>query len=322
MHYSFLSIPLICFSLASSIYADASKAKKHEPLDASNSKSIPVKVEGVEFTRFVYQGVPKPVLFPIVGPHELQMTRNWPLAKAKEKEELDHAHHQSLWFAHGDVNGVDFWLNGTPKSGTVAVQGEPKVTQENGTTTIASQEVWSGPDGKKIMSSQTTIRCGGEKQNRWIDYTIVLQATESEVVLGDTKEGTMALRVRPELNLPEKKGVAVVTNSAGHKGGDVWGKKAAWVDYSGVVEGKTVGIACFDHPSNLRHPTTWHARNYGLFAANPFGLHDFLKAPGGAGKHTIAKGESLTFRYRWFFHDGAAAAADVSGQFAKWAAQK
>ena len=96
------------------------------PLDATKFKFIAVKVAGKPFTSYIYQGVPKPVLFPIVGPHGLEMTRNYPLRPALANEEQDHPHHQSLWFAHGDINGIDFW-SVAPKAGTVAVQGQPEV---------------------------------------------------------------------------------------------------------------------------------------------------------------------------------------------------
>jgi hypothetical protein len=291
------------------------------PLATLATKSIPVKLNGQEFTSYIWQGLPRPVLFPIIGPHELSMTRHWPLIPGNPAEETDHPHHQSLWFTHGDINGIDFWTVG-PKAGKVIVDAEPTVTTKDGATTIVSQETWQGPDGKKILASTTTITCLAEQTDRIIDYKIVLAATDGDLTFGDTKEGTMALRVRPELNLPNKKGLATITNSAGQTGEAAWGKHAAWVDYSAPISGHTVGIACFDHTSNFRHPTTWHARDYGLFAANPFGLHDFEKAPAGTGKHVVKAGEKLSFHYRWLFHEGDAASADLPKKFAKWILEK
>jgi hypothetical protein len=189
-------------------------------------------------------------------------------------------------------------------------------------TTIESAENWLSVEGQRVLTSQTTITCAGSGEDRTIDYAIALHASESELTFGDTKEGTMALRVRPELNLPNKKGLATITNSAGLSGEAVWGQPAAWVDYSAPIAGHTVGIACFDHPGNLRHPTTWHARDYGLFAANPFGLHDFQKSPAGQGRHVLAKGASLSFRYRWLFHAGDAKDARLDEAFKLWAARK
>jgi hypothetical protein len=139
------------------------------------------------------------------------------------------------------------------------------------------------------------------------------------VTFGDTKEGTMGIRSNPALNLKGTGAAGHALNSEGLKDEAIWGKAARWVDYSGPVEGKVTGIACFDHPSNLRHPTTWHAREYGLVAANPFGLHDFEKKPKGAGDYVIKKGDSLTFRYRWLFHTGDTVAAKIDERWKTWA---
>ena len=108
-------------------------------------------------------------------------------------------------------------------------------------------------------------------------------------------------------------------NSEGHTDGELWGKRAKWVDYWAPIEGNTVGIAIFDHPQNPRHPTWWHARHYGLVAANPFGVHDFENKPKGTGDMVIRDGSSVTFRYRFVFHEGDAAAAKIDDQYANFA---
>jgi len=110
--------------------------------------------------------------------------------------------------------------------------------------------------------------------------------------------------------------------SSGPRDGDAWGKKAEWCEYHGPVNGKIVGIAMFDHPENLRHPTTWHVRDYGLLAANPFGLHDFEKAPAGTGKFTLPKGQSLKFRYRIYLHEGDEKSAGVQQRYDEYKAGK
>ena len=116
-----------------------------------------------------------------------------------------------------------------------------------------------------------------------------------------------------------KRGVAEVfgtaTNSEGVTGKKIWGRAAKWVDYSGPIDGKTMGISIFDSPSNLRHPTTWHAREYGLVAANPFGLHHFTKAKKGTGEHELKEGEQLNLRYRVVFHVGDCQTANVKALY-------
>ena len=99
-----------------------------------------------------------------------------------------------------------------------------------------------------------------------------------------------------------------------------WGKRAAWCDYYGPVAGKTVGIAIFDHPKNPRHPTWWHVRDYGLFAANPFGRHDFENLPDrSAGDLVVPPGKSVTFRYRFYLHEGDDQQANVAGRYKEYA---
>ncbi len=110
-------------------------------------------------------------------------------------------------------------------------------------------------------------------------------------------------------------------NSEGVRDGATWGKRAAWCDYYGPVNGKIVGVAIFDHPQNPRHPTWWHVRDYGLFAANPFGLHDFENKPAGAGKFTVAAGTSVIFRYRLYIHQGEEKEAKVAEHYREYAKQ-
>src|SRR5690606_39397838 len=137
--------------------------------------------------------------------------------------------------------------------------------------------------------------------------------------------GSMGIRTRPELRLKndERHGVTgakgKAVSSAGHRDGELWGKRAKWVDYWAPVDGRVVGIAVFDHPTNPMHPTWWHARDYGLVAANPFGVHDFERKPAGTGDMRIAKGESKTFRYRFVFHPGDAEDAKIAERYEHWA---
>lgn len=289
---------------------------------ASESGAVHVTVDGAPFTTLRYTGHAKPVLFPVIGPGGISMTRNWPIAEAAPGEEKDHPHHTSLWFTHGSLNGVDFWSE-KPDSGKIVVQGTPDVTSGSQAVVIRSRELWQTADGKPVCSSATTLRCGLDGSDRFIDYTIRIEATHGSVTFGDTKEGTMGLRSHPALNLTGKVARGKARNSEGQTGRDIWGKKARWVDYSGPVDGRVVGIACFDHPSNLRHPTTWHARDYGLIAANPFGLHDFDRAanPPGTGNHVIPEGGSLELRYRWLFHEGEPDDADLNRRWKAWAEQ-
>ena len=128
----------------------------------------------------------------------------------------------------------------------------------------------------------------------------------------------MAVRLAETMRL-KSPGQGHIVNSAGLRDNDTWGKQADWCDYSGPVDGKLAGIAIFDHPQNPRHPTWWQVRDYGLFAANPFGQHDFEKlADKKAGDLTVPAGKSITFRYRFYLHSGGEKQAKVAERYQRY----
>jgi len=155
-----------------------------------------------------------------------------------------------------------------------------------------------------------------------MDFEVTIHASHGDVTLGDTKEGSMAIRLAPTMRVEGKVGKGHIINSEGQRDKEAWGKRAAWCDYYGPLNGKTVGVAIFDHPGNPRHPTWWHVRTYGLFAANPFGVHYFEKKPEGTGDMIIKADDSVTFRYRFHFHKGDCKQAKVAELYREYAATK
>ena len=290
-----------------------------------------VMIDGALFTEYRHGGLAKPVLFPLVGPHGERLTRGWPLEEGVAGEAHDHPHHESLWFTHGSVNGIDFWAKAKgPWPAAAGAEPIPRIVQNSLEATapgarpmaLESTNTWVAPDGAVVCTDTRRFAFSADDTGRTIDVAVTLHADQGPVTLGDTKEGTMALRVVSALQPKDANGstgaAGRIVNSAGQENAAAWGKPARWVDYSGTVGGHAVGIAILDHPNNLRHPTCWHARDYGLFAANPFGLHDFTGAAKGSGDHTIPAGGSLTLRYRIVIHDGDAAAAGIEGRWRDW----
>ena len=260
-----------------------------------------VKIDGRLFTEYLVRSGSKPALWPIIGPTGKPMTRDYPL-RDNGNEKTDHPHQRSLWFTHGDVNGVDFWAEGGKKTGTIAhieflkiAGGKPAV--------IATRNAWLANDGTKLCEDQRTLRFDTDGDARWIDFDITIKATDRAVTFGDTKEGSFGARVAESISVDAHRGGKIV-NSRQQVDAAAWGQPAPWVDYHGPVDGQTVGIAIFNHPDSFRFPTYWHVRPYGLFAANPFGLRDFAGAKSASGACTISPGESLTLRYRVFLHRG------------------
>ena len=281
---------------------------------------VRVALNGQRFTEYRFRDVSRPFLFPILGPDGGQFTRRWPQEDV-DGEEKDHPHHRGLWWAHGDANGVDFWSESKDAGRTVH---QSFAVLKSGRTegVISSRNQWQAKDGRVIASDQRTLRFYLPKgPDRIVDFEITVHASHGDLTLGDTKEGTMAIRLAESMRLAQPKGrpgLGHIVNSGGQRDGDTWGKRATWCDYFGPVGDRTVGVAIFDHPGNPRYPTWWHVRDYGLFAANPFGVHDFEKKEKGAGDLKIPAGQSVTFRYRFLFHPGDTATAGVEAQFEEW----
>jgi hypothetical protein len=284
---------------------------------------VRVEVNGELFTEYVFKGAPHVYFYPVIGPGGTAMTRNFPM-KEVEGEERDHVHHRSLWYSHGAVNGIDFWAE-TARAGKILHDKFLEVKSGKESGMIRSQNKWVAPNGDVICTSEETFRVYARPANeRLFDFDITLKAGEKEVVLGDTKEGSMGIRVAETMrSKPNKhnagKPAGQIVLSTGVTGDDTWGKRAEWCDYYGPVGGRTLGVAIFDHPKNPRHPTWWHVRNYGLFAANPFGIHDFEKKAAGAGNMTIAPNQSVTFRYRFYMHEGDEKQGRVAERYKEYA---
>jgi hypothetical protein len=263
---------------------------------------------------------PKPIVWPLLGPGGEKMTRDYPMVKDSKDEAHDHPHHRSLWFTHGEVNGIDFWAEGE-KMGRTEHQEFTKLS-DGKIAVIASKNVWKSADGKPVLTDHRRYTFGnGAAKSRLVDCEFELIASEEDLHFGDTKEGTFALRVNESMKVDAKKGGKIV-NSNGDTDGKAWGKSADWVDYQGPIGDKTLGIAILCHPSTYNYPNRWHVRTYGLFAANPFGVSHFLGDKEMTDGTRIKKGEKLVFRYRVILHEGDEKSAKLAEQFKEYAAQK
>ncbi|MGD1155351.1 MAG: PmoA family protein [Terriglobia bacterium] len=296
--------------------------------------SIEVLIGGKPFTTYYFGAhSPKPYLHPLRSAEGTFVTRGFPMRTDIPDESRDHPHHRALFFAHGDINGIDFWGESQPTKQEQTAKGMYYSSGElpKGRTVFRKLDVAKGgmlratfdlvgPDGKAIGSETQQYTFHGDAPTRVIDCAFTLVADQGvPLKLGDTKEGTFAIRLVKALEAPNVK----MLNSEGKVGEkEIWGKRAEWVDYSGVVAGEKLGIAIFDNPTNIKHPTYWHAREYGLFAVNPFGEHDFYNDPKRDGSVTIPAGQSLTLRYRVLIHHGEAAEAQVAEAYRRYAESK
>lgn len=307
-----------CVELAVGQAASSDQESTTKLKITDDGKSLQVMLDEDLFTRYDYSTFKKPIFFPVMGPKQIPMTRNYPMKKI-EGESTDHPHHKSMWIGH-EFNGIDFW---TEKGGRV----KTTKVQINNDSTFAAWHSWiSKANDQVIVRDEVLVKFEATDQFRSIEYQVKFRAEDHDVKFDDTKEGFFAVRVHPLLRLTSKGGGrngspdAKMTNSTGESGKQIWGKPARWVDYSGVIDGQSCGVAILDHPGNLRHPTTWHARDYGLLAANPFGLHYFAKQPKHAGQHTLKRGDEIVFRYKVLLHLGSCHPDQLNRAFKKFAA--
>ncbi len=287
------------------------------------NKNLQVIIDGNLFTE--YHGDTRvPCLYPLMSPSGTHLTRQYPFVKEVAGEKSDHPHHTGFWFTHGNVNGHDFWHKDDCKIVTRKIT-ETKVRQQNDETAVTfSVELAWEAKGEPIVLEQRQYDITLAGKTRLIDVTSVMTPAGDNVTFGDTKEGSFAIRTAPSLRLVGEVAKGKITNSAGVKDNDAWGKRARWVAYHGPDSAGTPQvIAILDHNKNLRHPTWWHARNYGLLTANPFGIRAFRdKSVKGSGNFELKKGESLTQRYRLLLHEGNLASAKAEESWKAFTADK
>jgi hypothetical protein len=295
---------------------------------------VRVEIGGQHLTDYVFgDGASRSYCDPILAADGTPLTRDFPM-KTTPGEDTDHPWQRSLYFAHSMVNGIDFWNEGTgdasrsPKEkGRTILDGKIE-TVDGAIGVLRARNRWLAPDGRLICTDERKISFHADAGGRFIDFEITLRALPDQPLLfGDNKDGTMAIRVAQWMTMPHKmKGVA--TGGNGHivtaknaRDAAAWGTRAPWCDYNAQRNGTTYGIAIFDHPQNLRHPAWWMARDYGLFASNPFGWHDYEKEFANdphKGDHLVPAGGSLTLRYRFYFHLGDEQVAKVADQYAAY----
>src|SRR5262245_43347130 len=324
------TLSLVVFALG--LMALTAAAQTIKLVEAKEKKQVDVLVDGQPFTSYVYwDDQKKPILYPLRTSKGTVVTRSYPLVKVAG-ERTDHPHHISSWFNYGNVNGVDFW-NTPPEGmtrapgqyGTIKHRGIKAAKNGKGAAELDVTMDWIMPDGSKIMQEDDQIFFRAANGIRIIDRVIPLTPQDKKVVFNDSKEGALGIRVARQLEEPSTRpevftdeqgnptkvpvmnntGVAGVYLSSEGKVGEKegWGTRAKWMTLSGNVKGEDVVIAIFDHPKNPTYPTYWHARGYGLFAANPFGAKEFTKGATTL-NYTLEPKQKATFRFRVLINSG------------------
>jgi hypothetical protein len=326
-----MRLPLAALVVAGLVLPLAARAPSHVAVRVNEAaRRVDVTIAGRPFTSYIWPDtVKKPVLYPIRDAKGTLVTRGWPL-DPRQGERVDHPHHVGLWLNYENVNGVDFWNNSdaikpedAPKMGTI-VHRRIVSAKSGEVGELVTESDWVLHDGTTLLHERTEFGFGGDATSRTIDRTTTLTALDRRVTFADAKDGMLGLRVARQLELPSTKAevftdlsgrktdVAKLDNtgitgnymtSEGKQGNDAWGTRGRWCTLTGQIGADTIAIAMLDHPSNPGYPTYWHARDYGLFAANPLGQQVFSKGTETLGL-ALAPKQSVTFRYRILIVDG------------------
>lgn len=300
-------------------------------VENTEAKRVDVTIDGEPFTSYIYPNeLMKPVLYPLRTTKGTLITRGWPL-DPRPGERVDHPHHVGLWFNYGDVNGLDFWNNSTdiPAEkkegyGTIKHVSVDKITADNEKAVLEVTKDWQKTDGTSLIKEETKYTFTQNNDERAIELTTKLTALNEDVSFMDNKEGLLGIRLARELEHPSDKpekftdangivtDVAETNNvgvsgkyisSEGLEGDNVWGTRAKWVNLTGKIGNEPISLVILDNPDNVGYPSYWHARGYGLFAANPLGQKEFSE-----GKETLdyklKAGQSVTFKYKVLINSG------------------
>lgn len=310
---------------AESVYKNMESTNRIELIRNDGEQKVDVMIDGQLFTSYIYpNSIKKPVLYPLITSKGTKITRGFPLEPISG-ERVDHPHHVGVWFNYGDVNGLDFWNNSDSIKvekrehyGTIVHSQITMIESGNDQGVLDVKMNWNVPDGETLLVEETRFIFKADAQERSIDRITKLTAQDRKVELKDNKEGVLGIRVTRALEHPSDKpefftdshGVATKVkmidnkgvngkyyNSEGHEGGDCWGKRADWVNLTSTIGDEDISLVIIDHPANVGYPTYWHARTYGLFAANPLGQKAFSK-----GKEelnfSLDPGTSVTWKHR------------------------
>jgi hypothetical protein len=309
------------------------------------ARRVDVFVGDQPFTSYIWPDtIKKPVLNPLRTAQGTIVTRGYP-QEPRPGERVDHPHHVGLWFNYGDVNGLDFWNNSEAikpadkaKYGSIRHIKIKRATSGKTRGELVVETEWLTADGKAILREETTFVFHAAANQRAIDRITKLTAMDEKVIFRDNKEGVIGIRVARQLEQPSDKpevftdasgkptavpkldntGVTGNYRSSEGKSGDaVWGTRGKWTMLSGKIEQENITLAILDHPQNPGYPTYWHARGYGLFAANPLGQSVFSN-----GKEklnfTLEAKQSATFKYRVLILSGDAKAEDLEAQYQRF----
>jgi hypothetical protein len=259
---------------------------------------VDVVIGDQPFTSYLYlTGMARPALIGLRTPTGVIVD-----GAEETAEEDDPA---GFWFAHGNVNGIDFTSTATPRLANLPRIVHRRVVEAVSSDTVgrlAVQSAWTGADRSVVLLEDTYFTFAGTDERRTIERVTRLAAINGAVQLGSTRRGLAGLRfasrvVEREAVAGGAKGETVPSPCAGTRG--------RWLAVPAVRDGQRITVAIFDHPDNPGHPNELRCSVRGLELVP-------------SAETSIPAGGSVTFRHRLILAAGAPDAAALEIAFASW----
>lgn len=291
---------MICAMLLVNGESLAQKAKKtsSQPVVAFEQKpgELTITIGGKPFAVYVYEDpkISRPYFAHVKSSCAIQVTRNYP---PQEGDPKDHAtFHPGIWLSFGDINGNDYWRLKSKVEHEMFV-GQPKGGAGAGTFTV--RNYYMSADGKdRVLAELVKYTISVRPSGTLLMINSTFSSESTDLAFGDQEEMGLGVRVNTKFTVQYGKGH--LTNAEGMKEEEgTWGNSSKWVDYSGIVDDKMVGVTIMPDPGNFR-PSWFHTRDYGLMAANAFGREAMKK--GEKSSTVVKKGEKFNLGFGVLIH--------------------
>jgi len=267
---------------------------------AVSEHELQISLGGQAIATYVWhdEGLPRPHFRHLATPDSIPVTRNYPPDPVVDAGNDDHPHfHPGAWMAFGDISGADFWRN-KARVRHLRLAGAPEADGERATFTAVNAWEAPGEPPRVLVEETVTYTFTREADGFLLAVDASFRAADGSVAFGDQEE--MGLGVRLATPLSVRHGGGVLLNSAGgEQEAGTWGRAADWCAGFGMIGERRAGISVMASPHNFR-PSWFHARDYGLITANPFGKKAMTapKDPAvGEDSTPVADGESLRLRF-------------------------
>ncbi|MDZ4656104.1 MAG: DUF6807 family protein [Bythopirellula sp.] len=305
------------FFLLSLLTFSQAVAEAEVSFETNETGKLRIMLDGQHFADYVFQDptIPRPYFAAVHAPSGVQVTRNHPPDLAKDV--ADHPlFHPGIWLSFGILSDLDYWRNAA-RVEHVDFPEPPASSDEGGVFTSRFRYLDQNDLAKVVCEELFQCRILPRPTGTLIIWDSTF-SSEREFTFGDQEEMGLGIRLATPLRSePQARGeippgTGTILDAEGRKNGaEVWGHTAPWCDFSGTFDGKPVGATLFCHPNNFR-PSWFHARDYGLLVANPFGRKAFHQ--GEVSNVVVKPGEKFHLRYGILLHSDAAPDLDAAYQ--------